>query len=432
MLKLINLLASEKVINNLKRLYPKWEVREKTVNYYTDKIKYCICIFLAGMIVTFAIHISSGNVIEDGGRIKRNGYGQGDKNVTLMVNDSEVNFKISEKKYAEDEIKRMLPEFKEELFEIIKGDNASLDHVESDLNFVSRIDNYPFNISYRTDKPLILSSKGKLDPERLTDDGIEVLVSISITYSEYEEETSFFITAFKRKLTGDEQFDEDLKTALDKEKDNKKEDDYYYLPISINGQQINFSEKKNESVIFAFFISIVVTILVYVLKDRDLEKEVRERDNKLSFEYPVLINKFTLLYSAGMPVKNIWMKICAEYIDEKNSGGEFNPLYEEMIVTKKQMTDGKRELDAYEDFARRVTVQRYRVFVSLICQAVTTGRDDLSISFKNECNDAYLERKNNAKKKYEEASTKLMVPMFMMLSVVIIILMFPAFYSFKM
>ena len=48
-----------------------------------------------------------------------------------------------------------------------------------------------------------------------------------------------------------------------------------------------------------------------------------------------------------------------------------------------------------------------------------------------ECNDAFSERKNKAKRMFEEAGTKLLVPMFMMLFVVVIIIMFPAFGSFS-
>lgn len=59
------------------------------------------------------------------------------------------------------------------------------------------------------------------------------------------------------------------------------------------------------------------------------------------------------------------------------------------------------------------------------------GKKEFSNSLMIECNDAFLERKNKAKRMFEEAGTKLLVPMFMMLFVVVIIIMFPAFGSFS-
>ena len=44
-----------------------------------------------------------------------------------------------------------------------------------------------------------------------------------------------------------------------------------------------------------------------------------------------------------------------------------------------------------------------------------------------EAKDSLLEKKNNAKKLGEEASTKLVLPLMMMLSVIMVIIMVPAF-----
>ena len=145
-------------------------------------------------------------------------------------------------------------------------------------------------------------------------------------------------------------------------------------------------------------------------------------------EYPRLINKFTLFYNCGMPIKKIWFKICSDY---ENEACEKNPLYEEMIITRNSIADGKSEIEAYEDFARRINLRSYQVFSNLLIQAIVMGKKEFSNSLMIECNDAFSERKNKAKRMFEEAGTKLLVPMFMMLFVVVIIIMFPAFGSFS-
>ncbi|MDO4187970.1 MAG: type II secretion system F family protein [Lachnospiraceae bacterium] len=429
--RLLHLIASEKVVSTIKQLYPKWEVTGRVKKYYIEKIKYCSYIFVIGIVLIVALKVNKKGIIEEGGRIKRNDYGDGSKKVKLLVDNHEMDFEVSEKRYSEDEINVIVDAFKRDLFDVIKDENKSFDYVDKNLNFINKLKSYPFTVSYRTDKPLILSSKGVIDYEKVPEEGIDVMVTVTISYFEYEEEISFYVCVYRKLLTEEEQYEEYIKNALNAENDVNKEDDYYYLPVSFNGQQIEFKEDKENTFLFLTLMLVGVIILVYVLKDRELSNELKIKEERIVYEYPTLINKFALLYSAGLPVKNIWMRVCADYERTKNNKKENNPLYEEMLITRKQIIDGKREVEAYEEFSERINNQRYRVFVSLLCQAVTVGRSDLALSFRLECNDAYLERRNRAKKKFEEAGTKLMVPMFMMLSVIIIILMFPAFYSFK-
>lgn len=431
MKRIIHLLASVKVINNIKKLHPKWEVKNEIEKYYINKFKFCLYILLSGSILIFVVSVAKKGIIEEGKRIKRNDYGEGDRTVSVIANDNLVNFQIAERRYSENEIESMLPEFRNVLYETVKGDNKSFDYIDRDMNFVRRLDGYPFTIKYVSEKPLIISSEGKLDYEKIPDEGEEILITANISYYDYAEEISFYVSLHKMELSDEDRYREEFNELFDIENDRNKGDEYYYLPVSFNGQQINYSETGDNTGFALIVLLVTVIISVYVLKDRELEKKIKNREELIINEYSTLINKFTLLYSAGMPVKNIWMKVCYDYTEAVNRGAKGNPLYEEMIITKNQILNGKREIEAYEEFAERINLQKYRVFINLICQAVLVGRSDLAHSFRLECNDAYVERRNRAKKLYEEAGTKLMGPMFIMLTVVIIILMFPAFYSFR-
>ena len=458
MYKIIQYIASDNVIRSMKKLYPKWEIKRKLFEFYLSKLKLCFLVLVVGILISIYMSFSSskGSILL-GEKIRRNDYNSGIKKVKLQVetddgishnkNNGEKDFRycedieinISEKKYPDVEISKMAQSALGELNKIMISSNDSFDHVTANLNFVKRIDGYPFDISYRTDRPLILSRDGVINYQNFEDSvrdnndkEIVVEIIVTFTYMDYKEDNILYACICEKELTEEEKFEKELDGAIEKANLNTIENDFFYLPKSVNGYDLLFTEKDNNSSITIMVLTLVAAIFIFFAKDKDLEKELENRDRELIIEYPRLLNKFTLFFNAGMPIKLIWNKLCDDYITEYEVSKKKNYLYEEMLITRAQILDGKREIDAYEEFANRIGIPCYRVFISLIEQAIKVGKKDLSMTLRKESEEAFIRRKNNAKQLFEEAGTKLLVPMFMMLCIVIVIIMFPAFYSFKM
>ena len=102
-----------------------------------------------------------------------------------------------------------------------------------------------------------------------------------------------------------------------------------------------------------------------------------------------------------------------------------------MLICEGHMNEGMGEITAYEGFAAGCGLHKYRNFISLVTQAIGKGRSDLLIQLEREAADAFQDRKNRARELGEEAGTKLLFPMLMMLLTVLIIVMVPAFISFR-
>ncbi len=147
--------------------------------------------------------------------------------------------------------------------------------------------------------------------------------------------------------------------------------------------------------------------------DNDVIRRDKERTEQLIREYPILLNRFSLFYNAGMPIKGIWSKLCKDYENNRN-GKKINAVYEEMLVSYYGMQEGKTEVEMYSDFARRCDLQKYNAFANLLCQSVSKGRSDTCEILARECEDAFNERKRIAKEKTETAGTKMLGPMFIM------------------
>ena len=103
-----------------------------------------------------------------------------------------------------------------------------------------------------------------------------------------------------------------------------------------------------------------------------------------------------------------------------------------MLFTLREMESGIGELEAYQHFAGRCQVQKYIKFISLLEQNIRMGAKGFLSELNREAKDAFEERKSNAKQLGETAGTKLMLPMFLMLGIVMVVIMVPSFLSIGM
>ena len=178
-------------------------------------------------------------------------------------------------------------------------------------------------------------------------------------------------------------------------------------------------------------LGVVAAILVPVWKKEKEREQEKKRREQLLVDYPKMIGNFTMLLDTGMTVKNVWEKMVKQYETERTDTGR-REVYEEMEETFYEMKGGIAEADAYERFGRRIGISEYRKFAALLLQSLKKGTRGMSQLLYMEALQAAENRKNRAKRKAEEAGTKLLVPMFVMLGVVIVIIVVPAFLSMKL
>lgn len=170
---------------------------------------------------------------------------------------------------------------------------------------------------------------------------------------------------------------------------------------------------------------------MYIRKDQELLEQEKERNKEMLRDYPRIVNKYALYYSAGMSSVKIWQKLCTDYQKERLRTNRKHYVYEEMLTAYESMQDGQGELTAYENFASRCGLPRYRLFISLIEQSMQKGKENMCLLLEKEVQEAFADRKNRAKMLGEEAGTKLLLPMFLMLFAVLFIIIVPACFSFR-
>ena len=104
--------------------------------------------------------------------------------------------------------------------------------------------------------------------------------------------------------------------------------------------------------------------------------------------------------------------------------------YEEMAGVYHMMQRGVPELRAYAEFGNRCRLLPYRKLAAILEQNVRKGSEHLRPLLESEMEDAFEQRKNLARRMGEEASTKLLAPLFLILMIVMVMVSMPAFLSF--
>lgn len=166
-------------------------------------------------------------------------------------------------------------------------------------------------------------------------------------------------------------------------------------------------------------VAVVVAIGLPFLLDNDLNKKSEKRRMEIQLEFPEFINTLTLLVNAGMTISKAWEKII---VDNKKE----NPLYDEMAYAYAEIRAGKPEAVAYEEFGRRCKIKEVIKFVSVIVLNLKKGGAEVIPVLKAQGTECWEMRKAVAKKLGEEASTKILFPLMMMLVGILVIVATPA------
>lgn len=170
----------------------------------------------------------------------------------------------------------------------------------------------------------------------------------------------------------------------------------------------------------------ILVAMVYVLPDVDLNNRIKKRRISMQIDFPEFLNKLTLLVDAGLPVSGAWTKIV-----EESKSKSHRPLYKEMELVYFQIRSGKSEFVAYEEFAKRCRMLEVTKFVAVLLMNLRKGSGELIITLKALSDECWQGRVHMAKRQGEEASTRLLFPMMLMLAGVMIIVIIPVILEFQ-
>jgi len=303
--------------------------------------------------------------------------------------------------------------------------------VSKPLVLLEKIPNTSISVQWSLDEDGIILEDGSIDKEKLLEDEKEIKISAILVYQEWKEECSFILKVIPDKKTKEDKFWESWKQSLSELEEKTKKEAYLSLPQAVDGVGVYYKEEEKSKSFMFLILAIIGSLLAMLQLDENLKKEEKKREEGLLLDYPCLVNKFVLLLGAGMTISGAFEKISQEYSkDKQRKGAKIKYAYEEMLITQKEILNGTSEVKAYERYGKRIKRLEYLKFSTLISQNLRKGSDRILELLEVEAIEAFDKRKEYAKKQGEEAGTKLLIPMMLMLILVMGIIIIPAFLSF--
>ena len=372
--------------------------------------------------------------------LKRAGPGQGENIYEVLVKgldkDQEdknllIEIPVRERRYTDKEAEDLFDQLEAQLPAQILSENDSLNTIRQNLNLKTRLDTFGLTVRWETSDPELIDSFGTVYNKDIPEAGKEILILAMVSDGIHQQTYQYKGKVYPPVMT----LEEKKKAAFQKWADDldtkQQTDTSLILPDVFEGQKLKYSKPKEGSYGILPVLGLVLAVLLQVRTQVEKQKKIRLREQQLLMDYSEVVSKLVVYIGAGYTVRGAWERIAAGYRESlKNGRRVMRPAYEEMVHTASQLKSGLSESRAYNEFGRRCSLQPYIKLAALLEQNQKNGGRQLRNALDIEMASAFEQRKNAARKLGEEAGTKLLLPLLLMLFVVMTMIVVPAFLAF--
>lgn len=398
----------------------------------------CLCLAAGFALSLFAAGQSHSSAsLEGAASLPRNSYGGTDAHYDLIVEglsdgETELCLPVQARRYTDSEFAAAADRCMEKLPLAILNGNASLVEIRGRLDLPAFFPEEGLSASYLSSDPSLLDSYGGVNNATLAAPA-EVTLTVTLRDSPTREGLQFLLplTILPPAMDPTAQRTRDFLSYLNAEDQRQATAPALSLPREYKGHPLRYREKKRHEARI-FLLLGAVAALLFLLKERqDSAAKASARREQLLLDYPELVSKLLVLLGAGMNARNALLSIAADYSAEQRAKPAPRPAYEELTAALLLLRAGESESRMYRAFGRACGLRQYMKLASLLEQNQRTGVAALRNILSAEMTLAWEERKNLARRLGEEAGTRLLLPLFLMLLVVMIVMVVPAFFSFS-
>lgn len=373
--------------------------------------------------------------VDEGNRVIRASPGEHGQSLELQLDAEDVlqdyNYKVEIPAQAvtEDEAAQYFEQAKKEIDDNFFDQGDCAEHVSHAVRMEDRYAGRMVSAKWSFDSYQYIDIDGKIRKDHIVSNAI-VQATALLSCGVYEQEYVFSFVVVPPKLTKEEQLLNDVASAVSVEGE-KQGETYFQLPQKVDGVALKWEEPKRHLLVKVLFFEIIIVILLYFVEQEKKKTKEKERQDQMQLDYAEFVNKLLILLGSGMSLKQSMNRISARYLDKRQKNQtQKRYLYEELLITNYEMEDGESERQAYQKFGERIGLSCYNRLMRILIQNLRTGNRGLCELLGQEAAVALEERKALARKLGEEAGTKMLLPLIMMLGIVIAIIMVPAMQLF--
>lgn len=418
------------VEKDLQQLYPGQPKEFLKTVYYVKKGALSLAVILVGTLFAAAVRFGAQNakIVGEDGTIVRGGYRDGAVDIHVRAHWGERLFdfplRVEPVILSGEKAEELFDEFSKRLPGYILGKNESLEEVISDLVLEERYGDYPVFVEWESDRPDMLTDTGYVAAVEKEE---RVKLTARLSHGECQRTKELEICLKPPLLTEEERLYGEMQELLREAQAEEPEQARWSLPAEHEGRKIEWDQREEDDSLLFWGVVMAVAVAIFMFSDRDLHKRLEKKKERMRREYPEVVHKLILYVGAGMTIRGAFGKIAGDYEEICRNGGRESPIYEEMLHACRELRSGVSEGASYERFGRRTGLQEYVQLSTLLMQNLKRGNATLLERLKETAEKAGQEQLQQGKKLGEEAGTKLLVPMVLMLAVVMAMIMIPAF-----
>ncbi len=362
---------------------------------------------------------------ERGGEVK-------EESLKIKTGEGDVNYSLSvqPKGYLKKEVPQVLKKGEVYLAKHLKGENTSISNVKKALFMPEKIDGENIEVQWGSSDLTLIDEEGNVFSKNVKEPVI-VWLSAVLTCQEQRRIAKFPVCVVPgtsgKKKTKKEKVIEKIRQI----EQEHIERETFRLPKSLKGGTIS-KDGENSQIPSIACIGIFCIVLLWYREKQKYKQKKQQAELVSKKEYPAIIHRLVLYLETGMSVPLVFHTVFQEYEKKKEAGkSEEMFVYEQIGTACRQMDFGVPQTEVFKNLGRRLQLSSYRKLSTLLIQSITRGSKELFSQLKEEEEAAFFQRKELAKRQGEEASTKLLAPMIVMLVVILGLLMFPALSTFS-
>lgn len=369
------------------------------------------------------------------GQVARNPPGEGERETEVYVylpeRDTEyaLTLSIPEQKYKTQKEQEWIAAAIVEMQETFCGENASLGQIAASPVVRESYQGGAVAAEWMFSDRELISPDGKLDLDAVKGKGKgrqKIMASVQFSCGESEEEYVFDFYVVSGRESPKEEVLLEIEEQIAAQDPTRPS---VTLPGEVAGQEVIWRAAPPVQSAELLGLGVLTAAAVWYIQKEQKEKEKEKRKQSLFLAYPEFVSKLSLLLGAGMGILGALRKMEQMYGKRRAKGGKQEEVYEALHRMICEMDNGMGQMRAYQMFSEDCDLQPYRKLVSLLASGQKVGNRRLLEQLNEEADRVFLERKNAARRLGEEAGTKLLLPMMMMLIIVMGIVMIPAFLS---
>lgn len=385
--------------------------------------KVAILIPAVGLLLTVVLSIYEKRDITV---LERSESGKNEVRITAMgkYGETTLDIDILPQIESEEECQVLYEPFVTELKKTVLAENESFEEIESDLLFPETLEGYPFVVDYRVEPREYLSKNGAIIKQPEVSQPIDILMTVSCDYFENEERLSGCLLNTE---SNEEKFRREISEYLKEKNENDRSSKALCLEDYVAGEEVSWKIQKKSLIPKVPALCLLTECVLFTENKLKKREKIKKRKKEIREEYPEFAVKYSLLYNAGLPPIRALERIAADAKRRKKEG----PLYEELNKALRENESGMSSVEALTKMAVSCDTDEIKYFCGLICQNMRKGGKDVAKDIKRAAGESEKIRRDEFRRKSETAGTKLTIPMIILLGMVFVLIMYPAFTQFS-